>query len=120
MTASVDGRNRLYLHVGVPKSGTTFLQRALLRNQDGLRDAGFLYPGADHEEMFRAAMDVRSSYETWGRRPEDVAGAWQRVTSSSSPNSSRHRSSRRARSAGSPEVQVHRNGPRPSRKSGRR
>lgn len=79
MTASVDGRNRLYLHVGVPKSGTTFLQRALLRNQDGLRDAGFLYPGADHEEMFRAAMDVRSSYETWGRRPEDVAGAWQRL-----------------------------------------
>ena len=79
MTASVDGRNRLYLHVGVPKSGTTFLQRALLSNQDGLREAGFLYPGADHEEMFRAAMDVRSSYETWGRKPEDVAGAWQRL-----------------------------------------
>ena len=79
MTASAADGRRLYLHVGVPKSGTTFLQRALLRNQEGLREAGFLYPGSDHEEMFRAAIEIRESHETWGRRPEDTAGSWTRL-----------------------------------------
>ncbi len=36
---------RTYLHVGTPKSGTTFLQRVLWQNAETLRAEGFLLPG---------------------------------------------------------------------------
>lgn len=35
---------RIVLHVGAPKSGSTFLQRAMLRNRALLRDHGIAYP----------------------------------------------------------------------------
>jgi hypothetical protein len=63
------------LHVGLPKSGTTFLQRSLAGNAEALGDRGVLYP-ADGELMFRAALDVRGNHKAWGRRRSDVAGAW--------------------------------------------
>ncbi|TIC87401.1 hypothetical protein E8D34_09725 [Nocardioides sp. GY 10113] len=35
----------VYIHVGTPKSGTTYLQRALSKNRRLLRRNGYLYPG---------------------------------------------------------------------------
>ena len=61
--------------MGLPKSGTTFLQRSLAANAEALGDRGVLYP-AGHDEMFRAALDVRGSHKAWGRRRSDVEGAW--------------------------------------------
>jgi hypothetical protein len=69
---------RVYLHVGVPKSGTTFLQASLSSNRKDLRAAGVLYPGGE-ERMFLAAVDVRGSHKAWGRRRSEVAGAWDHV-----------------------------------------
>lgn len=66
---------RVYLHVGVPKSGTTFLQASLAGNRKALRDAGVLYPGG-HERMFLAAVDVRGAHKAWGRRRVEVEGTW--------------------------------------------
>jgi len=72
-------RHRVYLHVGVPESGTTYLQAALTKNRKALRDAGFLYPGGDDEPMFRAALDVRGNQKAWGRKRSEVEGAWDRL-----------------------------------------
>ncbi len=63
---------RVYLHVGVPKSGTTFLQASLTANRKALRAAGVLYPGGE-ERMFLAAVDVRGSHKAWGRKRSEVA-----------------------------------------------
>lgn len=69
---------RVYLHVGVPKSGTTFLQASLTENKDALREAGVLYPSG-HERMFLAAVDVRGAHKAWGRKRAEVDGTWDRL-----------------------------------------
>jgi len=66
---------RVYLHVGVPKSGTTFLQASLAENKPALKEAGVLYPSG-HERMFLAAVDVRGAHKAWGRTRAEVDGAW--------------------------------------------
>jgi hypothetical protein len=66
---------RVFLHVGVPKSGTTFLQTSLATNRKRLKEAGVLYPGG-HERMFLAAVDVRGTSKAWGRDRAEVDGAW--------------------------------------------
>lgn len=71
-----DDRPRVVLHVGLPKSGTTFLQHGLGRNAEALADRGVLYPQTSDDVMFRAALDVRGNHKAWGRRRRDVAGAW--------------------------------------------
>lgn len=64
--------------MGLPKSGTTFLQRSLSANAEALGDRGVLYP-ADDELMFRASLDVRGNHKSWGRRRSDVEGAWDQL-----------------------------------------
>lgn len=76
LTRHDDGRPRVVLHVGLPKSGTTFLQHSLRRNAGALADRGVLYPQTPDDVMFRAALDVRGNHKAWGRRRKDVAGAW--------------------------------------------
>jgi len=72
-------RPRVFLHVGAPKSGTTFLQRALWRNRDALAGAGYRLPGTAAREMFLAAIEVRETHETWGFKRAELAGTWQRL-----------------------------------------
>ena len=69
MTGSPDAAQRVVLHVGTPKSGTTFLQRALWRHQPELDAVGVTCAGRRHFEMFHAAIELRGSYEFWGRTP---------------------------------------------------
>ncbi len=66
---------RVYVHVGVPKSGTTFVQASLSDNRKALREAGILYPGGQ-ERMFLAAVDVRDTHKAWGRSRAEVDGSW--------------------------------------------
>jgi hypothetical protein len=66
---------RVYLHVGVPKSGTTFLQASLAENKKALKETGVLYPSG-HERMFLAAVDVRGAHKAWGRTRAEVDGSW--------------------------------------------
>ncbi len=67
---------RVYLHVGVPKSGTTFLQATLAHNRAALLEDGVLYPRDEHDVMFRAALDVRGNHKRWGLRRAEVKGTW--------------------------------------------
>ncbi len=70
---------RVVVHVGAPKSGTTFLQRTLWSHREPLRGAGFTCPGANQQEMFRAAIEVRGRFEFWGQDPETLRGTWARL-----------------------------------------
>ncbi len=78
MATSLAGR-RVYVHIGLPKTGTTFLQTSMLENQQALREVGVHYPGGD-ERMFLAAVDVRGSHKAWGRKRSAVDGQWDALT----------------------------------------
>lgn len=49
----------VYLHVGAPKSGTTYVQRVLEANRSVLASAGVLVVGDTHLDRIHAAMVVR-------------------------------------------------------------
>jgi hypothetical protein len=71
-------RPRVFLHVGTPKTGTTYLQDVLWRNRRELRRRGVHYPGRHHDAHFLAAMDLQ------GATAEEVGvaslpGAWDRL-----------------------------------------
>jgi len=68
---------RLYLHVGLAKTGTTYLQAVLAENRPRLREAGFVYPFVRKEGMFQAAVELRGDHERWGLDPEEIEGTWQ-------------------------------------------
>jgi hypothetical protein len=69
---------RLYLHVGAPKSGTTHVQRVLEHNRARLADAGVLVVGERHLDRIHAAMVVREDPRLDGL-PERASTAWSRL-----------------------------------------
>jgi hypothetical protein len=69
---------RVYLHVGVHRSGTHHLQTQLFRHRAALREVGVLYPGAG-STMFLAAVDVRGTHRGWGLRAREVRGQWDQL-----------------------------------------
>ena len=71
------GPRRVVLHVGLPKTGTTYLQAVLAQHRDSLREVGVLYPYVSPQAMFLGAVEVRGSHEKFGLSRDDVAGTWQ-------------------------------------------
>ncbi len=67
---------RVVLHVGVPRSGTTYLRSALTQHAPALRDRAVLVPTDSQDAMFHAALDVRGLHKTWGRNRAEVEGTW--------------------------------------------
>jgi hypothetical protein len=64
-----------FLHVGLPKSGTTYLQAVLSENKARLADrSGLLFPGRNWLEQVRAVRDVRGQ-KGRGASADDT-GAW--------------------------------------------
>lgn len=49
---------RVVLHVGAMKSGTSYVQRLLLANRDHLADRGVLFPGRSWRDQVRAVSDL--------------------------------------------------------------
>ena len=71
-------RQRVFLHIGSPKTGTTYLQEVLWTNRDTLREAGVSYPGSRADAHFLATQDLREL--VWhGHVDEAVPGAWDRI-----------------------------------------
>jgi hypothetical protein len=70
---------RVYVHVGLPKTGTTFLQSAMWEGRDALAEAGCLIPGERKPSAWWAASDLlgRRPRGTYGRR---IPGAWDAVS----------------------------------------
>lgn len=50
---------RVFFHIGAPKSGTTFLQTLMWRNRETLKGLGLLYPGRQRMDHFHATEVVR-------------------------------------------------------------
>ncbi len=73
---------RVVLHVGAPKSGTTYLQSILFASQDSLARHGWLVPGQGVGDYARAARAMRTprlgkgpAGRTWREMGEAVT-AW--------------------------------------------
>lgn len=66
---------RLLLHVGAPKTGTSFVQDLLFQNRERLVGQGILYPGDRFDAHFLAALDLLQL--SWGGLEREAVGAWQ-------------------------------------------
>jgi hypothetical protein len=62
----------VFLHIGEPKTGTTFLQQVMWRNRAGLAAQGVVLPGHHPQDHFRASQDLRGIQKL----PSDPAGSW--------------------------------------------
>ncbi|GIJ80610.1 hypothetical protein SAMN05443287_11576 [Micromonospora phaseoli] len=65
---------RVYLHIGAPKTGSTYVQNVLWNNHSVLNDAGFLLPGSAVAQD-QAMADLRAA--SW--RDADVYWTWDRL-----------------------------------------
>ena len=63
---------RVYLHIGEPKTGTTFLQELIWANRALLAERGVVLPGYDRFDHSRASRDVRGA----AREASDQADSW--------------------------------------------
>ena len=69
---------RAYLHVGSPKTGTTFLQQLLWAQRDLARDQGLLLPLRGIHDHYLACMDLRGLSDR-PHLPEHAVGSWDRL-----------------------------------------
>ncbi|WP_139978215.1 hypothetical protein [Nocardioides litoris] len=70
--------DRAYLHIGQPKTGTTYLQDVVWGNRDLLLRDGLVLPGRGHREHLWAALDVQERGGLARRHPE-APGSWERL-----------------------------------------
>ena len=68
---------RVLLHVGAPKTGTSFVQDILFTNREALRERGILYAADRHDAHFLAALDLMEL--PWGGLEREAGGAWDRL-----------------------------------------
>jgi hypothetical protein len=73
----VTGRRRVLLHVGAPKTGTSFVQDLLFTNREALAAQGILYPADRFDAHFLAALDLMEL--SWGGLEKQAVGAWDRL-----------------------------------------
>lgn len=68
----------VHLHIGLPKTGTTFLQTTMWENRKALRAQGFLYPGKSRMDHYHASQEVRGASDA---KLGEHAGVWGRLCS---------------------------------------
>lgn len=66
----------VYIHIGSPKTGTTYIQDVLWSNRDALKADGVLLPGRSRYARVGAARDLLK----WDRRGGDLPETWRRLT----------------------------------------
>src|SRR5215470_6011067 len=70
--AGTPSRPKVLLHIGEPKTGTTFLQQVMWRNRSELAARGVVLPGHHPQDHFRASQDLRGIEKL----ASDPAGSW--------------------------------------------
>ena len=68
---------RVLLHVGTPKTGTSYLQDVLFRNRQRLERHDLLYPADRFDAHFLAALDLMAL--PWGGLQAEAIGRWDRM-----------------------------------------
>jgi hypothetical protein len=71
-------RRRVYLHVGTPKSGTSYLQDKLALNRDELERQGLEYLQTRTGDHFEAALDLIG--DRWAGEEKRARGQWEALT----------------------------------------
>jgi len=71
---------KVILHVGTPKTGTSYLQHVLFHNRPKLRRHGIVYPADRHDAHFLAALDLMRM--PWGGLEAQAIGAWDKLAAS--------------------------------------
>jgi len=69
-------RRIVYLHLGLPGSGSGFLETALPEHAAALASFGVAHPVSAPDEMFRAAVEILRDHRAWGYQRREVEGAW--------------------------------------------
>lgn len=69
---------RVFVHIGLPKTGTTYLQTIVWDNRDRLREVGLLVPGDERRDHLWASLVVREDPHA-GRRNPKAPSAWDRL-----------------------------------------
>ena len=77
MTEAAPRPKRVLVHVGAPKTGTSFVQDVLWLNRELLAEQGILYPADRFDEHFLAALDLLELQ--WGGLENQAVGAWDRL-----------------------------------------
>jgi hypothetical protein len=72
------GRPVVYLHVGAPKTGTTYLQSVLWKNEDALQEQGYALPLGSFNGQYLATMDARGVAQN-AAHLQHARGSWQRL-----------------------------------------
>ncbi len=70
---------RVFVHIGTPKSGTTYLQSLWWHHHAALAERGLLLPGGSADAQFRASAVVRDNTGVLQTMTEQQLGAWDRV-----------------------------------------
>ena len=86
MSPAEGGPRRVLLHIGLPKTGTTYLQQVVWSNRDRLAADGVLLPGFGHREHLWAALDLQERPRL-ARRHAKAPGAWQRLVTEATQQS---------------------------------
>lgn len=76
----MSSQRRVYLHIGAPKTGTTYVQERLARNAQALAEHDVHFPSRSsviHPVTFhfRAALDLLG--QDWGGPPGHATGSWE-------------------------------------------
>jgi hypothetical protein len=74
------GCPRIYLHIGEPKTGTTFLQDVMWGNRSRLAAQGVVLPGYSHQDHSRASRDLRETPRVASDPAQPWAGEWDVLT----------------------------------------
>jgi hypothetical protein len=69
-------RPRVYLHIGEPKTGSTFVQQAMWGNRAQLAAQGVVLPGYNDGDHFRASRDLRAAPRLASDPGDPWAGEW--------------------------------------------
>lgn len=79
VAASSSSRKRVFLHIGEPKTGTTFLQLVMWTNRAELAAQGIVYPGSRSNAHWRASQDVLEVRQDPGDPAPPFTGEWAKL-----------------------------------------
>ena len=70
--------DRVFVHIGLPKTATSYLQTIIWSRRDQLRERGVVVPGQERRDHLWASRTVRED-PAQGRAPQRHRTAWRRI-----------------------------------------